>query len=346
MILSIETGESETNTQDLHYRVLENGDKLYKNNRHKFAMDVLTGLSESRKKLPTEYIYDKNGSELFRKIMKLPEYYLTRSETELLRINRNQMREALDNGQLNLIELGAGDGQKTRLLIENFLRNGVEFKYIPIDISESAMDGLIGQFTREFKHLKTEGIVSDYFSGLNWLSNITSRQNLVLFLGSNIGNFSPVKLKRFLSRLWHMLNDGDLVLIGFDLKKDIRIMEAAYDDSQGITADFNLNLLKRINRELAGEFNLNQFKFYSTYDAEAGAIQSYLISQIEQEVYIGDLEKFFHFKAFEAIHTESSYKFSLEDIELLAESNRFDIVEHYFDSNKRFTDSLWRVSKG
>ncbi len=327
------------------YTTLKNGDNLYKNNKHKFAMEVLMGLSGKLKKLPTEYIYDDNGSELFKQIMELPEYYLTNAETEVLLNNKQKLREKINWNDFNLIELGAGDGIKTKIIIDDLINNEVKFNYIPIDISASAIVGLVDDFSKEFPNLKIEGIVSDYFSGLKWLSNLTSKQNLVFFLGSNIGNFNQEQINAFLSSLWQILNDGDLILIGFDLKKDIKEMIKAYDDSQGVTAQFNLNLLERINSELKGNFDMDKFRFYSTYDVSEGAIMSYLISQTKQTVYIEDLNRSFDFNEWEPIHTESSYKFSIEDIEKLAEQNKFEIVEHYFDKKKQFTDSLWKVKK-
>ncbi len=332
-------------TKRREYSILENGDNFLKDNKQKFAMDVLSGLSKRSKRLPTEYIYDENGSELFKKITELPEYYLTKSETRVLQHNKNRLLERLNRDNLNLIELGAGDGKKTKIIIEEFLSKSVQFHYIPIDISVSAMEGLLKDFNSDFTTLKIKGIVSDYFNGIKWLSNLTTRQNLVLFLGSNIGNFNLLEISTFLSSLWHTLNNNDLILIGFDLKKDIRKMEDAYNDSSGVTALFNLNLLKRINRELKGEFDIAKFRFYSTYDVVDGAIKSYLISQDRQEIYIDELKRSFSFKEWEPIHTESSHKFSIEDIEELAEQNKFEVIEHYFDPEKQFTDSLWRVKK-
>ncbi len=310
-----------------------------------FATEVLTGLSHPLKWLPTKYIYDDTGSELFRRIMDLPEYYLTRCEVEVLENHRTEMREALSDYTFNLVELGAGDGKKTRILLKELLNNRLEFHYIPIDISKSAINGLLKDLTLTFSELKMEGLVTEYFDGLRRLRDLNRRRNVVLFLGSSIGNFTPSETQTFLSNLWHALNDGDYVMIGFDLKKDIEIMLKAYADSQGVTAQFNLNLLKRINQELGGNFDLNQFHFYSTYDPFQGAIQSYVISQKEQKVFIEGLNRSFSFVQWEAIHTESSYKFRIEDIEQLAHRNQFEVVAHFSDSRKYFVDTLWKVRK-
>ena len=197
----------------------------------------------------------------------------------------------------------------------------------------------------QYPDLRSEGLVSDYFEGLYWLSAQNHRKNVVLFLGSNIGNFTPLKAGVFLSSLWKALNNGDMVFIGFDLRKNTDMMVRAYNDKKGVTEAFNKNLLKRINRELNGNFDLDQFEFYATYDVVEGAIQSYLISKIKQDVFIGELKWLFSLKANEPIHTESSYKYLASDIEDMADKNNFEIIENYFDPNKYFVDSLWKVVK-
>jgi uncharacterized SAM-dependent methyltransferase len=171
------------------------------------------------------------------------------------------------------------------------------------------------------------------------------KKKVVLFLGSNIGNMNPCEAKSFLIRLWNSLNHDDFILIGFDIKKDIKKLIRAYNDNQDITAEFNKNLLYRINKELGGEFDADKFEYFSTYDPQDGAIKSYLISKERQRVYIHAIQKQFHFDAYEAIHTESSYKYDIKDIINLAEKNGFKIEKNYFDKKKYFTNSLWRVVK-
>jgi dimethylhistidine N-methyltransferase len=246
----------------------------------------------------------------------------------------------------NLIELGAGDGQKTQVLLEHFLKRGLDFRYVPIDISEAAVQGLVGGLARYSPHLKIEGLVAEYFDGLKWLSNLNEQHNVVLFLGSNIGNFSHSEARLFLYSLWNALNYGDYILIGFDLKKDIQQLLKAYNDSQGITAKFNLNLLRRINHELGGNFDLSQFQYYSTYNVLSGAIESYLVSCKNQVVFIETLNQSFLFQPWESVHTEYSYKFHQSDITLLAAETGFKIVNQFCDSRQFFIDSLWQVRKG
>jgi dimethylhistidine N-methyltransferase len=277
--------------------------------------------------------------------MELPEYYLTRTEIEILNSKKRQIAEKIGDKEFNLIELGCGDGKKTRIILDEFLRKKHLFHFHPIDISENSISDFMDSLRIQYPDLRSEGLVSDYFEGLYWLSEQNHRKNVVLFLGSNIGNFTPLKAGVFLSSLWKALNNDDLVFIGFDLKKNIDMMVRAYNDKNGVTAAFNKNLLKRINRELKGNFELDQFEFYATYDAVEGAIQSYLISKKKQDVFIGELKWLFSLKSQEPIHTESSYKYLTSDIEDMADKNNFKIIENYFDSNKYFVNSLWKVVK-
>jgi len=327
------------------YRLFQQGENIKQRTNQEFANDVLIGLSQPLKWLPSKYIYDSEGSRLFQEITGLPEYYLTRAELSLLEDKKDHICGKVKDREFNLIELGCGDGTKTSILLEGFRQSGQKFHFFPIDISEDAVGELLNRLKGKFPDQDIEGLVSEYFEGLYWLSSQNQRRNLVLFLGSNIGNFTPIKAGVFLSSLWRALNNGDMVFIGFDLKKDIGKMIKAYNDKKGITEAFNKNLLKRINRELKGNFELDQFDFYATYDVVEGAIQSYLISRKRQEVFIEKLKWQFNFKAQEPIHTESSYKYTIEDIEEMAEKNNFELVENYFDKDKYFVDSLWKVVK-
>ncbi len=328
-----------------NYKVLQPDDVKVSLLKHEFAVDVLHGLSQSIKHLPSKYIYDNVGSVLFQKIMDLPEYYLTNCEKEVLDTHKTQLVSLIGQEEFNLVELGAGDGLKTKILIDEFMNKKLDFHYVPIDISELAIKDLVQNVSHEFKNLKTEGIVAEYFYGLKWLSKLNHRKNLVLFLGSNIGNFNSSEAKVFLTSLWNSLNDGDLILIGFDLKKDINIIAKAYNDSKGVTAQFNYNLLHRINKELKGNFEIEQFQFYSSYHIFSGAIISSLISKIKQQVYIKDLNRLFSFDEWEPIHTESSHKYNIQDIDNLAEDIGFEMSGLFYDSKKFFVDCLWRVSK-
>jgi L-histidine Nalpha-methyltransferase len=313
--------------------------------RHEFAIDVLKGLSEKPKRLPSKYFYDDRGSRLFSEITRLEEYYPTQCERDVFLKNKGQISALLPKDHFNLIELGAGDGQKTRILIEQFLNDRHQFEYLPIDISESAVSYLEKRFQNLFPDLKQTGVVGEYYSGINWVRENRPGQNVVLFLGSNIGNFDAHEAITFLKILWKNLNHGDYLLIGFDLKKDVKIMTRAYNDSQGITREFNLNLLNHINRELNGNFDPEKFMHYGTYNPVIGAMESFLISRERQDVYVGEVEKTFSFEAFEPIHLEYSNKYLIDDIECYARESGFSVVEHYHDSKNYFVDSLWRAVK-
>jgi dimethylhistidine N-methyltransferase len=310
-----------------------------------FAQDVLIGLSEPRKWIPARYHYDNEGSILFQKIMKLPEYYPTNCEFEILETQKNEIAKLMGGNQFNLVELGAGDGAKTSILLDHFINQGFNFQYVPIDISEGAMKGLIDSIKNKFPQIKTNGIVAEYFDGLKWLSKTGKQKNFVLFLGSNLGNFSAAQAKVFIRTLWNTLNNEDFVLIGFDLKKDIDIMLRAYNDFKGVTAEFNLNMLRRINNELGGNFDLTKFRHYATYDVFTGAMESYLVSLEAQTVFIEKLSETFDFKPWEPIHTEYSYKYLVSEVENLANDTGYIIEKHLFDSKKYFLDSIWRVQK-
>jgi dimethylhistidine N-methyltransferase len=310
-----------------------------------FALDVLVGLSENPKRLSSRYFYDDKGSELFQKIMDLPEYYLTRCEFDVLRRKKKRIAQLVDGESFNLVELGAGDGRKTSILLEYFLNQHYDFSYIPIDISEGAMKHLTENLETKYPDLNCNGIVAEYFNGLKWLRKLDDKKNLVLFLGSNLGNFNKPQSRVFLRNLWNALNDGDYLLTGFDLKKDIDLMVRAYNDSRGITREFNLNLLRRINRELGGNFNINKFRHYANYDVFSGAMESYLVSLENQVVYIDALNQAFDFKPYESIHTEYSYKYLESDIYDLAEATGYRIEVQLYDSKKYFVDSVWQVQK-
>ncbi len=310
-----------------------------------FASDVLVGLSQRPKSLSSRYFYDQRGCRLFQKIMDLPEYYLTACEFEILRSQTDALFALIEGESFNLVELGAGDGRKTSVLLEHFLRKNFTFQYIPIDISEASMQGLTDLLNKKFPELTSTGLVAEYFDGIKWLNHMNSQRNMVLFLGSNLGNFDKAHSRAFLHNLWNTLNNGDFAVIGFDLKKDIDLMLKAYNDAEGVTAKFNLNLLRRINRELGGDFDLNKFQFHSSYDVFTGAMESYLVSKERQTVFIKEISQSFSFEAWEPIHTEYSYKYLESDIQELAAETGFVIEKQLYDSKKYFVDSIWRVQK-
>ncbi len=308
-----------------------------------FKSDVDSGLSGEPKSLPCKYIYDARGSRLFSQIMELDEYYLTNCETAILEANAQRICEEVWQPGLNVVELGAGDGKKTRILLECLIDKRKGFNYVPIDISESAVRGLTTELSARIPTVEMHGLVAEYHSGIKWLSGkVAASRNLVLFLGSSIGNFDRDESGVFLSSLRDAMGDNDYLLVGFDLQKDISVMRAAYDDALGVTAEFNLNLLMRINRELGGQFDKDKFRFHSMWDSASGAIQSYLVSREKQDVGIAGLDKTVSFESDEAIHTESSHKYTLAHINEMAKKAGLEVIENFKDPQSYFVNVLMR----
>ena len=312
--------------------------------KDQFAIDVLTGLCAKSKNLPAKYFYDDTGSEVFQKITKHEDYYLTTTEFKILNSIKNQLPEVIGEKEIDIIELGAGDGHKSQLIIDGFLNANCKVNFYPIDISEKAMV-MLSQNMVSHPNLTVKGVVAEYFDGLRLVRNQSKNKQLVLFLGSNIGNFDRIQNQGFLRRLWMSLNTSDSVLLGFDLKKDVSILTAAYNDSSGHTREFNLNILRRINAELGGNFNIDKFKHFGVYNPVLGAMESYVLSTQEQDVYVSELQRAFHFDAYEPIHLEYSFKFTHGDIEFLCQQTGFELIKQYSDKKEYFVDSLWKVVK-
>ncbi len=308
-----------------------------------FLSDVLKGLTGSPKWIPSRYFYDAKGDQLFRMIMSMPEYYLTRAEHEILKHqSRKILNRATGNKPVQLVELGAGDGWKTRLLLSELLDSKVKFEYYPIDISESSLQLLTANLEKEFHgRVPVFGIEGDYFEALDSPVLQRDEPRLILFLGSTIGNFQLREASDFMCRISQLMHPGDHLLVGFDLRKHPHTILAAYDDSQGITREFNLNLLKRINRELDADFNPDQFVHFAVYDPVQAAAKSYLVSQSDQEVLIGAAGQKLFFKAQEPILTEVSQKFDAMMIQEFASRNGLTIVESFTDSRGLFADVLF-----
>lgn len=295
------------------------------------------------KRLSSRYFYNEKGDKLFQAIMGSPDYYLTRSEFDIFNTQSEKIAErfAEQKRHFDLIELGAGDGTKTKVLLEQFLKLKLDFSYVPIDISAHAIELLRNNIKADLPDLDMKGVVGDYFQKLHELKNGKDTRKIVLFLGSNIGNFRHGDDVKFLRLIHESLNAGDLLMIGFDLVKDPHVIRKAYNDSQGFTRAFNLNLLDRINEELGANFDRNHFIHYPVYDLANKQSRSYLVSTKEQEVYIRETDESYHFKAWEYIHTEISQKYELEDIEHLAKASGFRHREFLFDCRHYYTDAVW-----
>ena len=311
----------------------------------RFLEDVINGLISSPKTLSSKYFYDEAGDKFFQEIMALDEYYLTDCEYEIFTTHRAVFLEHFVSAcdLFHLMEFGAGDALKTKVLLKYFLDQGVAFEYNPIDISASAIDQLAEDLHQSLPELSVHPMNHEYFKALEEMSRKSTCKKVILFLGSNIGNFSEKEADVFFSRLAELLQPGDQLLTGFDLKKDPALILAAYNDSKGVTRDFNLNLLRRINRELYADFNVGEFYHYPIYDPIDGAAKSYLISRKKQEVRIGANHTIINFEKDEPIFMEISQKYSLKDIENFAARAGFRITGNYFDKSKYFVNSLWEL---
>lgn len=304
-----------------------------------FADDVRRGLSSNPKRLSPKYFYDELGSELFDAICLLPEYYLTRAENEIMERYADEIVGSVPEAT-TILEMGSGSASKTRLIIEAQLRRHSTARFIPVDISASALENSSRILLQSFPRLRIEAYAADYFDALAELSNASLGRTLALFLGSNISNFGRDEAPKFLQALRKVLRAGDALLLGADLKKARNILEPAYDDSIGVTAAFNLNLLVRVNRELEGDFDARAFRHRAYYNEEMGRVEIYIESMRDQRVTIKKLDLQIEFAEGERIHTESSYKYDRPQIEALAEAASFRCAHTWLDSEQRFSSNL------
>jgi len=306
-----------------------------------FYQDVINGLKASQKYLSSKYFYDEAGDKIFQQIMASPEYYLTRCEMEIMQHQSGAMATLFDGEPFDLVELGPGDATKSWHLLRELLRTKAHFTYYPIDISSNVIGWLEDKLPVSLPGLQMQGLNGEYMDRMEYVEQISQRRKVVLFMGANIGNMTIQQATLFCRQLHDRMRPGDLLLIGFDLKKDPGTILAAYNDQQGVTRSFNLNLLKRINRELHADFNIEQFGHYPVYDPGTGACKSYLISKVAQQVHIGD-EAVISFSENEAIFMEISQKYSLQETYYLARQAGFSPVHEFYDSKKMFADILWR----
>lgn len=308
---------------------------------NKFKEDVIKGLSKSpQKTLPSKYFYDKKGDELFVKIMTLPEYYLTRAEMDIFQNKTADLIEALHLSKeikYDIIELGAGDGTKTVHLLKALFNLNFDFEYLPVDISQNALDGLSSYLSKEIPLMAVKPNHTDYFKALTSLKQ-DGRTKIILFLGSNIGNLLDDQATEFIYQLGANLNKGDKIILGVDLKKPKEIVLPAYNDSQKITAEFNLNLLDRINEELGANFDKENFEHYPIYDEEIGIAKSYIRSKKIQSVTIDDQR--FDFEEGELIHTEVSRKYDDAIIKNILSKTDITWEDKIMDDNKLFADYI------
>lgn len=313
---------------------------------NEFAADVKEGLAATKKYLKPKYFYNDMGSKLFEEICRQPEYYLTRTETSILRKYKRDILRICGHHDISIIELGSGSSSKTKILLNEFVSNDKNVFYFPIDVSETMLNDSIDKLSTEFKNLRVIGVCSEYASGIKEVNVFMLNHSdvpgakLLVFLGSSIGNLDQVQVRIFLTALKEQMNYRDAILIGFDLQKEIAILENAYNDKAGITAHFNLNLLARINRELHAQFNLSFFRHEAFYNVDQQRIEMRLVSTCDQSVFIRGLGEHFSFKKDERIHTENSYKFSLDGINKLAIASGLRVIKNYTDSQNLYCLSL------
>lgn len=310
------------------------------------ARQVVEGLSRAQKVLSSALFYDDEGSRLFQQIMALPEYYLTRAEHEILRTRGAELAQWIAPGAqaVDLIELGSGDGEKTLSLCAALVARGSRCVFHPIDLSAHALEQLQANFGRALPQLQVRPVHGDYFA--RWPQTARTRRQVALLMGSNLGNLTEPEAVALLRRIRAQLRPADALVLGLDLQKDPRTILAAYDDAQGVTARFNLNLLTRLNREFGMDFVLENFRHYASYSPLDGAARSFLVSQCRQMVHSRLLGQDFAFRAGETIYTEQSQKYTRAMIETLAHASGFEVQCFLTDVRGWYTVVVWQVVAG
>lgn len=307
-----------------------------------FASSVREGLASRPRWLSCRWLYDERGSRLFEAICEQPEYYPTRAELSILRERAGEIAAALPAGG-SLVELGSGSALKPRVLIEALLARDGALRYVPVDISRSMLEASSRELLEAYPALEILGVAAEYGDGLRELRRRVAGPKLVLWLGSNVGNFERPEAAAFLAELRGGLSRDDRLLLGVDLRKDKGVLERAYDDAAGVTAAFNLNLLERINRELGGDFELDGFRHRARYDECEGRVEMHLESLRDQRVRIAALGLELDFQAGETIHTENSYKYSPGEIDALAAAGGFEVEARWYDAERRFSLQTLRL---
>lgn len=307
-----------------------------------FARDVAHGLAVPQKFLPAKYFYDERGSQLYEQICELPEYYPYRAEREILGTHAAAIHAEI--GHLPLVELGSGNAAKTRHLLAEYERAGQPFIYCPVDISRSALVTAAEQLLATYQHISIQALHTDFSIRPETIKHFQFPARAIAFFGSSLGNFTPEESLTLLRRLAALMGPEDAFLLGIDLKKSPAILVPAYDDAQGITAAFNLNLLHRINGELEADFALDRFEHVALYNPQHGRIEMHLRSRQAQRVTLGKIALTVQFAAGETIHTENSYKYSVEEIRDLGHRAQLDLQRTWFDRQQYFLVGLFRLA--
>lgn len=305
--------------------------RLIANVENEFARAVIEGLSQEKKSLPCRYFYDARGSTLFEDITRLPEYYSTRTETQILRDHAAEIVDEIGEGEL-LVEFGSGSSIKTEILLD---RIGPSIAYVPVDVSETALADAKSRLARRYPELDVRPIIADFSRTIALPADLASRRKTGFFPGSTIGNLSPRDAEALLGIFGRSLGEASRLVIGVDLKKDPRVLIDAYNDAAGVTAAFNLNLLRRINRELGADFDEQGFRHRAIYDPAKGRVEMHLVSVRDQQVHICD--RSFRFKPNESIHTENSYKYGLEQFRDVARASGWQPARVWCDIGEQFS---------
>ncbi|UZH56183.1 L-histidine N(alpha)-methyltransferase [Salinimicrobium tongyeongense] len=308
-----------------------------------FAEDVFKGLTSYPKKISSKFLYDEKGDELFQQIMELPEYYLTGKEYQILKRHREELGDEFASLEgFDLIELGAGDGKKTKVLLSHFEEKNYDYKYLPVDISKNVLEQLSKSLQQEYPAVEVEPQQGTYAEVLSRLADYRDRKKVILFLGSNIGNLTPEEAVSFLKKISSAMHEKDLFFMGVDQKKEPAVILDAYNDSAKVTEAFNKNLLVRMNRELDAEFDPEDFMHWPLYDPETGVAKSFLVSKKEQTIAINALDLQVHFQKWETIHTEVSQKYDDTSIAWLAREAGLEITGCWADKDSCFKNYLFK----
>jgi L-histidine Nalpha-methyltransferase len=311
------------------------------NHQNAFAKDVAEGLAAARKSLPPKYFYDDDGARLYEQICQLPEYYLYRAEQEILTTYAAEIYAEI--GHLALVELGPGNAAKTRRLLTQYEQAGRPFLYCPVDIARSMLLATAHQLLTEYRYITIRAMYADFAGNSGVIRALQVGPKAVAFFGSSLGNFTAEGSVDFLKRTADIMTPDDVFLLGLDLKKSSALLVPAYDDAQGVTAAFNLNLLRRINRELGGNFDLQRFAHVALYNDVQGRIEMHLRSRIDHQVTLARLGQTVSFRAGETIHTENSYKYSVEEVRQLGRRVNLHLQRTWFDSQQYFLLALFRL---
>lgn len=310
-----------------------------------FRNDVRIGLALPTKELSYKYTLDQTGSALFNQIICDPSHYPNHCEADILNQYKDQLSLYFDNESFNLIELGPGGCVNSKIIIENFLQNAFPFTYRNIDTSKKYLELVTQKMYEQFPHLTFHPIHANYLSGLNTIDTLSKKRNIILFLGSNMGRLTNLYVNSFLKQLRRILNSGDYLLISFDLRKNIEPLLQAYNNPNGLYQKLNLNLLSRVNNELDGHFDLNQFTYFANYNKDSEGIYHFLMSKEDQAITIDSLKQTVQFKKDECIFLGSDTKYREQQILTIADTNGFEVVKLFIDKNNSFIISLWKVEK-